>query len=77
MIGLSIFGIEKEAVISILVVVGKYILAINVIPAIIVLSIIGCWRYIDSNFDVNEDSKIYKFFTAICIILLFVPVIIF
>ena len=77
MIGLSIFGIEKEAVISILVVVGKYILAINVIPAIIVLSIIGCWRYIDSNFDVNEDSKIYKFFTAISIILLFVPVIIF
>lgn len=78
MIGLSIFEIaKKEEVISNLVVLGDFFLAIIVIPAIIVFSIKGCWRYIDSKFDVNEDSKIYKFFTAISIILLFVPVFIF
>lgn len=78
MIGLSIFKIaKKEEVISNWVVLGKLFLAIIVIPAIIVFSIKGCWWYIDSKFDVNEDSKIYKFFTAISIILLFVPVIIF
>lgn len=80
MIGLSIFEIAKtkrEEEIRNWVVLGKLFLAIIVIPAIIVFSIKGCWRYIDSKFDVNEDSKIYKFFTAISIILLFVPVIIF
>lgn len=78
MIGLSIFEIaKKETEKSNSVEVGKYFLLIIVIPAIIILSIIGCWRYIDSKFDVNEDSKIYKFFTAISIILLCVPVFIF
>ena len=78
MLGLSIFEIaKKETEKSNSVEVGKYFLLIIVIPAIIILSIIGCWRYIDSKFDVNEDSKIYKFFTAISIILLCVPVFIF
>lgn len=78
MIGLSIFEIaKKETEKSNSVEVGKYFLLIIVVPAIIILSIIGCWRYIDSKFDVNEDSKIYKFFTAISIILLCVPVFIF
>lgn len=78
MLGLCICEIaEKKEEVSNWVVLGKLFLAIIVIPAIIVFSIKGCWRYIDSKFDVNEDSKIYKFFTAISIILLFVPVIIF
>lgn len=78
MIGLSIFEMaKKETEKSNSVEVGKYFLLILVIPAIIILSIIGCWRYIDSKIDVNEDSKIYKFFTAISIILLSVPVFIF
>ena len=78
MIGLSIFEMaKKETEKGNSIEVGKLILAIIVIPAIIVFSIKSCWRYIDSKFDVNEDSKIYKFFTAISIILLFVPVIIF
>ena len=78
MIGLSIFEMaKKETEKCNWVEVGKYFLLILVIPAIIILSIIGCWRYIDSKIDVNEDSKIYKFFTAISIILLSVPVFIF
>ena len=78
MIGLSIFEMAKKETEKFnSVEVGKYFLLILVIPAIIILSIIGCWRYIDSKIDVNEDSKIYKFFTAISIILLSVPVFIF
>ena len=78
MIGLSIFRIaEKKAEISNSVGLGKYFLALIVIPGIIELLIRFCRWYIASKFVVNKDSKIYKFFSRISIILLFVPVFIF
>lgn len=78
MLGLSIFEIANKATEkSDSVGVGKYILALIVIPLIIELSIGFCRWYIASKFAVNKKSKIYKFFTRISIILLFVPVTIF
>lgn len=78
MLGLSIFEIANKATEkSDSVGVGKYILALIVIPLIIELSIGFCRWYIASKFAVNKKSKIYKFFTRISIILLFVPVFIF
>lgn len=78
MLGLSIFEIaKKETEKSNSVGVGKYFLALIVIPLIIELSIGFCRCYIASKFAVNKNSKIYKFFTRISIILLFVPVFIF
>lgn len=78
MLGLSIFEIaKKETEKGNSEGVGKLFLAIIVIPLIIELSIGFCRWYIASKFAVNKKSKIYKFFTRISIILLFVPVFIF
>ena len=78
MIGISIFGIAtKGAETNNLVVMGKYFLAIIVIPGIIELLVRVCRWGIARKFDVSNNVKIYKFFTRISIILLMVPVFIF
>lgn len=78
MIGISIFGIAtKGAETNNLVVMGKYFLAIIVIPGIIELLVRVCRWGIARKFDVSKNVKIYKFFTRISIILLMVPVFIF
>lgn len=78
MIVLSIFGIAtKGAEINNLLEVGKYVLALIVIPGIIELLVRVCRWVIARMFDVSKDLKKYKFFTRISIILLMVPVFIF
>lgn len=78
MIGLSILGIAtKGAETNNLVVMGKYFLALIVIPGIIELLVRFCQRGIARKFDVSKNLKIYKFFTRISIIILMVPVFIF